>query len=158
MKLTDDYISKQELYKELYNHFHCEDAPNNITDVRLGAVRNFVKNFPSVNMGELKVIDFERKGNVVRRKRMSIDDAIENLEYEINEIKEQPISHDNSVSLKTLDIALRSLKAQKKLAELRGMDICRWSEDYDYDDNNISEYEYEATVDDFLIDEAKEEE
>ena len=88
---------------------------------------------------------------------MSIDDAIENLEYEINEIKEQPISHDNSVSLKTLDIALRALEAQKKLAELRGMDICYWMEDYDYEDNNISEYEYEATVNDFLIDEAKEE-
>ena len=58
MKQTDDYISRQELY----NDFHDEDAPNNITEVRLGAVRNF----PSVNMGELKVIDFERKGNVVR--------------------------------------------------------------------------------------------
>lgn len=58
MNTTDDYISKQELYKELYDHFHDEDAPNNITEVRLGEIRNF----PS----ELKVIDFERKGNVVR--------------------------------------------------------------------------------------------
>ena len=49
MKQTDDYISKQELY----DYFHDEDAPNNITEVRL-------------DMGELKVIDFERKGNVVR--------------------------------------------------------------------------------------------
>lgn len=32
------------------------------------------------------------------------------------------------------------------------MDICDWIEDYDYEDNDISEYEYEATVDDFLID------
>ena len=79
------------------------------------------------------------------------------IKHEINEIKEQPISHDNSVYLKTLDIAIRSLEAQKKLADLRFMDICYWSEDYDYEDNNISEYEYEATVDDFLIDEAKEE-
>ena len=54
MKQTDDYISRQALYNELYD----EDT----TEVRLGAVRNF----PSVNMGELKVIDFERKGNVVR--------------------------------------------------------------------------------------------
>ena len=45
LTLTDDYISKQELY----NDFHA----NNITEVRL-------------DMGELKVIDFERKGNVVR--------------------------------------------------------------------------------------------
>ena len=48
MKETDDYISRQELYKALYEHFHEEDAPLNITDVRLGAVRNFVKNFPTV--------------------------------------------------------------------------------------------------------------
>lgn len=88
--------------------------------------------------------------------KMSIDDAIENLEYEINEMKEQPISHDNSVSLKTLDIAIRALEMQKKLVEFRGMDICEWVEDYDYDEENTSEYEFEASVDDFLIDEAKE--
>lgn len=88
---------------------------------------------------------------------MSIDDAIENLEYEINEIKKQPISHDNSVSLKTLDMAIRALKVQNVLAEYRGMDICYWDEDYDYEENNISGYEYEVSVDDFLIDEAKEE-
>ena len=33
------------------------------------------------------------------------------------------------------------------------MDICNWVEDYDYDEENISEYEYETSVDDFLIDE-----
>ena len=66
MKETDDYISRQELYNELYNYFNDKDAPNNITEVRLEAVRSFVKYFPSVNTGELKVIDFERKGNVVR--------------------------------------------------------------------------------------------
>lgn len=55
-----------------------------------------------------------------------------------------------------LDMAINSLEAQKKLAEFRGMDICRWSEDYDYEENNISEYEMEASVDDFLIDEVKE--
>ena len=95
---------------------------------------------------------------------MSIDDAIENLEYEIDCAPKEPPQnadehweYDNGVYLKTLDMAIRSLEAQKKLAELRFMDICYWSEDYDYEDNNISEYEYEATVDDFLIDEAKEE-
>ena len=45
-----------------------------------------------------------------------------------------------------------------KPAEISGMDICEWIEDYDYEDNNISEYEYETTVDDFLIEETKEEE
>lgn len=54
-----------------------------------------------------------------------------------------------------LQMAIKALEAQKKLAEFRGMDICRWSEDYDYEENNISEYEMEASVDDFLIDEAK---
>ena len=47
MKQTDDYISRQELYNELYNYFHDKDATNNITEVRLGAVRSFVKYFPS---------------------------------------------------------------------------------------------------------------
>ena len=46
----DDYISRQELYNELYDHFHDEDAPNNITEVRLGAVRSFVKYFPSATL------------------------------------------------------------------------------------------------------------
>lgn len=47
-KPCEDAISRQELDKALYEHFHEEDSPNNITDVRLGAVRNFVKNFPPV--------------------------------------------------------------------------------------------------------------
>ena len=43
----EDCISREALYNELYDHFHDEDAPNNITEVRLGTIRNFVKNFPS---------------------------------------------------------------------------------------------------------------
>lgn len=46
--LEKDMVSRKALYEALYEHFHDEDAPNNITEVRLGAVRNFVKNFPSV--------------------------------------------------------------------------------------------------------------
>ena len=53
-----------------------------------------------------------------------------------------------------IKMAIRSLEMQKKLAEFSGMDICNWVEDYDYDETNISEYEYETSVDDFLIDEA----
>lgn len=52
-----------------------------------------------------------------------------------------------------IKMAIRSLEMQKKLAEYSGMDICKWCEDYDYDEENISEYEFEANVDDFLIDE-----
>lgn len=55
-------------------------------------------------------------------------------------------------------IAIRALEMQEKLAEFSGMDICRWIEDYDFEEDNISEYEYEANVDDFLIDETGEEE
>ena len=52
-----------------------------------------------------------------------------------------------------IKMAIRSLEMQKKLAEYSGMDICKWCEDYDYDEENISEYEYETSVDNFLIDE-----
>lgn len=55
-----------------------------------------------------------------------------------------------------INMAIRALKMQKKLAAFRGMDICEWVEDYDYEENDISEYEYETSVDNFLIDEAKE--
>ena len=58
---------------------------------------------------------------------------------------------------KCLDMAIRSLEMQKKLSEFSGMDICNWVEDYDYDEENISEYEFEASVDNFLIDEVNEE-
>lgn len=43
----EDCISRKALYNALYEHFHDEDAPNNTTEVRLGAIRNFVKDFPS---------------------------------------------------------------------------------------------------------------
>ena len=56
-----------------------------------------------------------------------------------------------------IKITIHALEMQKKLAEFSGMDICKWVEDYDYDENNISEYEYETSVDDFLIDEVDEE-
>ena len=56
-----------------------------------------------------------------------------------------------------IKMAIHALEMQKKLAKFSGMDICDWVEDYDYDETNISEYEYEADVDDFLIDEIDEE-
>lgn len=57
---------------------------------------------------------------------------------------------------KCIDMAIRSLEMQKELAEYSGMDICQFVEDYDYEENDISEYEYEDSVDHFLIDEVKE--
>ena len=56
----------------------------------------------------------------------------------------------------TVRMAIRSLEMQKELAEYSGMDICQFVEDYDYEENDISEYEYEDSVDNFLIDEVKE--
>ena len=56
-----------------------------------------------------------------------------------------------------IKMAIHALEMQKKLAEFSGMDICNWVEDYDYDETNVSEYEYETDVDDFLIDEIDEE-
>ena len=56
-----------------------------------------------------------------------------------------------------LNMAIHALEIQKKLAEYSEMDICNWVEDYDYDEENISEYKYETSVDDFLIDEIDEE-
>lgn len=44
----EDCISRKDLYNALYDRFHDEDSPNNITEVTLGSVRNFVKDFPSV--------------------------------------------------------------------------------------------------------------
>ena len=55
-----------------------------------------------------------------------------------------------------IKMAIHSLEMQKKLAKFSGMDICNWVEDYYYDENDISEYVYEADVDDFLIDEIDE--
>ena len=52
-----------------------------------------------------------------------------------------------------IKMAIHVLEMQKKLAKFSGMDICNWIEDYYYDENDISEYVYEADVDDFLIDE-----
>ena len=51
-----------------------------------------------------------------------------------------------------LDVAIKALEMQKKLAEFSGMDICNRVEDCNFEENNISEYKYEASVDNFLID------
>ena len=56
-----------------------------------------------------------------------------------------------------IKMTIQALEMQKKLSEYSGMDICNWVEDYDYDEENISEYEYETSVDGFLIDEINEE-
>ena len=54
-------------------------------------------------------------------------------------------------------MAIRALEAQKRLNEYREFDICEWQEDYDWDENDISDYHSVASVNDFLIDEVKKE-
>ena len=44
---NEDCISREKLDKALYERFHEEDSPNNITDVHLGEVRSFIRSFPS---------------------------------------------------------------------------------------------------------------
>ena len=53
-----------------------------------------------------------------------------------------------------IKMAIHALEMQKKLAKFSGMDICSWDEDYDDEDNDISQYDYETSVDSFLIREA----
>ena len=83
---------------------------------------------------------------------MTLDEAIEIIKSECYVFN--PLNFDRSTRINTaLDMAIKALEMQKKLAEFSGMDICNWVEDYDFEENNISAYEYEASVDDFLIDE-----
>ena len=61
-------------------------------------------------------------------------------------------------NIEAISIAIKALVMQKKLEEYKDFDICEWQEDYDWDENNISEYHSVASVNDFLIDELKGEE
>ena len=81
---------------------------------------------------------------------MSIDEAKE-------ELSRMKGHHYFAHGDEALDMAIHALEMQKKLAEFSGMDICNWVEDYDFEENNISEYEYEASVDNFLINEEEKE-
>jgi hypothetical protein len=47
---------------------------------------------------------------------------------------------------------------QQKLAEYLNCIICEYWENYDWEENNISEYLPVSSVEDFIIDELKEEE
>jgi hypothetical protein len=80
-----------------------------------------------------------------------IEDAIEELE-----VVKQDFTYQ--MDEKTIDMAIKALEAQKRLLEYKDYSICQWFEDYDWDENNISEYIYVASVNDFIIDEVKGEE
>jgi hypothetical protein len=87
---------------------------------------------------------------------ISVSKALKNLKY-IKEWFERNDVYDQQ-DWKAMDMAIRALEAQLHLNMYRDFDVCEWQEDYDWDENNISEYVYVASVDDFLLDELKGEE
>jgi hypothetical protein len=80
-----------------------------------------------------------------------IEDAIEELE-----VVKQDFTYQ--MDEKTINMAIRALKMQQKLAEYLNCSICEYWENYDWEENNISEYLPVSSVEDFIIDELKEEE
>ena len=95
---------------------------------------------------------------------MDIDETIMNLKN-IEKIFIPPRKVDKDIylcaaflstkNIEAIHMAIESLIMQKRLAEYRDFDVCEWQEDYDWDENNISEYQSVASVNDFLIDELK---
>ena len=98
---------------------------------------------------------------------MNISEAIINLKN-IEKVFIPPRKVDKDIyscttflttkNIEAISIAIKALVMQKKLEEYKDFDICEWQEDYDWDENNISEYHSVASVNDFLIDELKGEE
>jgi DNA/RNA endonuclease G (NUC1) len=87
---------------------------------------------------------------------ISVSKTLKNLKY-IKEWFEKNDVYDQQ-DWKAMDMAIRALEAQLHLNMYRDFDVCEWQEDYDWDENNISEYHSVASVNDFLIDELKGEE
>ena len=95
---------------------------------------------------------------------MDIDETIMNLKN-IEKVFIPPRKVDKDIylcaaflstkNIKAIHMAIESLIMQKRLAEYRDFDVCEWQEDYDWEENNISEYYSVASVNDFLIDELK---
>jgi hypothetical protein len=95
---------------------------------------------------------------------MTRKEAIEQLKFMLEQKpKEPPLECDyieewfdtDREIRNTFDMAIKSLEAWDKVIEeikeqFDGCDICEWFEDYDWDENNISEYRYIGSVDDIL--------
>ena len=84
---------------------------------------------------------------------ISVSKALKNLKY-IKEWFERNDVYDQQ-DWEAMDMAIRALEAQLHLNRYRDFDICEWQENYDWEENNISEYQSVASVNDFLIDELK---
>lgn len=83
---------------------------------------------------------------------ISVSKALTNLKYIKNWFQ---YGEYEQHYYEAVDMAIRALEAQKRLEEYRKLDICEWQEDYDWDENNVSDYHSVASVNDFLIDELK---
>ena len=84
---------------------------------------------------------------------ITVKKALKNLEYMRDYFRQNDVydSHD----YEAIDMAIRAVEAQLNLNRYRDFDICEWQENYDWEENNISEYQSVASVNDFLIDELK---
>lgn len=79
------------------------------------------------------------------------ESSIENLFVEMNKIAEDTYNtayvrgKNHSNVLEVLD----KIRAEIK-EKFEGCDICEWLEDYDYEENNISEYQSVGDIEDIL--------
>ena len=62
---------------------------------------------------------------------------------------------DYIIPVEASEVAYKALQLQIELGEYSGEAVCYYHEDYDYDENDISEYWKSADVDEFLLDELK---
>lgn len=56
---------------------------------------------------------------------------------------------DLQMQVKYVDKVLEDIKAEIE-EEYGNCDICEWFNDYDYDENDISEYRFVANIDDII--------
>ena len=90
---------------------------------------------------------------------MTREELTKNLNYTKNKHKDDVIdTFGTDISLMCEDI-LRYLEQEKQsldkaIEEINekfdGCDICEWFDDYDWDENNVSEYRYVGSVEDIL--------
>ncbi len=90
---------------------------------------------------------------------MTREELTKNLNYTKNKHKDDIVdTFGTNISLMCDDV-LKYLEQEKHIwnkiieeikEQFDGCDICEWFEDYDWDENNISEYQYIGTLDDIL--------
>ena len=74
--------------------------------------------------------------------------------YELlDELEQEPFMNKPCISSKVCEhdkeVVLDKIRAEIK-EKFEGCDICEWLEDYDYEENNISEYQSVGDIEDIL--------